>query len=345
MKPINPSSVSPTTRKVAAVLLTSLVAGMAAQASTDYGPAIWRPACDGKWYTTGYGHKFCVLHDMEGYYAYEVSPNSGLRGCGTGVSCHYAVNGKKDATSDYPAGEVTQFVRDAYYPWHARCWNQHSTGVEHEGFRSNPAWFTTEMYDATAALHVNLCNKFGIPKDRNHLVGHDEKSRSAWVSYANANLGVNATCNTHNDPGPYWDWTRLMNLINPPPPTGVTVDNSNAGFSVTGTWATGSSSTDKYGADYRYHSTAAVSEPAQWLAGVSGTKTVSAWWAQGSNRSATAAYHVYHSGGTTVVNVNQQANGGKWNSLGSFSMTTGKVLLSVWTATGYIVVADAIKWQ
>jgi len=127
--------------------------------------------------------------------------------------------------------------------------------------------------------------------------------------------------------------------------TSVIVDNSDSGFSVTGTWATGTSSTDKYGTDYRYHSTAAVSEPAQWLASVSGTRNVAAWWAQGSNRSATAAYHVYHSGGTTIVTVNQQANGGKWNSLGNFDMTTGKVLLSVWTATGYIVVADAIKWQ
>jgi hypothetical protein len=139
--------------------------------------------------------------------------------------------------------------------------------------------------------------------------------------------------------------TGVMNRKNGTPAPSVIVDNTSGGFSVTGSWATGSSSTDKYGADYRYHSTAAVSEPAQWLASVSGTKNVAAWWAQGSNRSATGAYHVYHSGGTTVVNVNQQANGGKWNSLGNFSMTTGKVLLSCWTATGFIVVADAIKWQ
>src|SRR5205823_372476 len=34
----------------------------------------------------------------------------------------------------------------------------------------------------------------------------------------------------------------------------VIVDNSDAGFSVVGTWTTGTSATDKYGADYRYHS-------------------------------------------------------------------------------------------
>ncbi len=135
-----------------------------------------------------------------------------------------------------------------------------------------------------------------------------------------------------------------------PPPTTVIVDNSSAGFSVVGTsWASGSSSTDKYGSDYRYHSTEAISEPAQWTATLGTTKTyaVSAWWPQGSNRSTTAAYHITHAGGTTVVNVNQQANGGKWNALGSWSMNAGSnhVQLSCWTATGFIVVADAIQWQ
>ena len=126
------------------------------------------------------------------------------------------------------------------------------------------------------------------------------------------------------------------------------VDNSSAGFSVTGTWATGSSSTDKYGADYRYHSTAPISEPAQWTTtlNTSGSWNVWAWWPQGANRSTSASYVVTHAGGTTTVNVNQQLNGGKWNLLGTWNMSgTVNVKLSCWTATGAIVVADAIKWD
>jgi hypothetical protein len=284
---------------------------------------------------------FFVVHDMEGYYLTGIAY---IQRCDISVSIHYAINGKVDTSSDAAPGEVSQLVRDAHYAWHARCWNNHSIGTEHEGFMNNPAWFTPQMYTASAALTKAKAEKYAFAKDRNHIVGHNAETVSGWAAYASANLGIDPWCNTHGDPGPYWDWTGYMNLINPPA-SSVIVDNSNAGFSVTGTWAAGSSSTDKYGADYRYHSTAAVSQPAQWLANVSGTKNVAAWWAQGSNRSATAGYHVYHSGGTTVVNVNQQVNGGKWNSLGNFSMTTGKVLLSVWTATGYIVVADAIKWQ
>ena len=130
--------------------------------------------------------------------------------------------------------------------------------------------------------------------------------------------------------------------------TTVTVDNSSGGFSVTGTWATSSSSTDKYGADYRYHSTAAVSEPAAWSGNLSasGNYSAQAWWPQGSNRSTTAPYIVYHGSGSTTVNVNQQINGGKWNALGTFSMSGGanQIKLSCWTGTGFVVVADAVRW-
>ena len=133
------------------------------------------------------------------------------------------------------------------------------------------------------------------------------------------------------------------------PSTSLIVDNAGAGFSIVGAWSTGSSSTDKYGADYRYHSTEAVSEPATWTTTLGSTKTwsVYAWWPQGSNRSTTAPYIVYHDAGSTTVNKNQQANGGAWNLLGSWTMSAGtaQTKLSCWTTTGFVVVADAVKWQ
>jgi hypothetical protein len=180
---------------------------MAAQASTDYGPAAWNPLPN--YYTSGSGHKFHVVHDMEGYYhsVYTVLKNQGL-------SVHYATNGKKDSSTDANSGAISQFVRDAHYGIHARCWNTHSTGTEHEGFASNPAWFTEEQYVASAGITAHLSAVFGWAKDRNHVVGHNAKSSSAWVSYASSSLGVDGTCNTHSDPGPYWDWTHYMALVN-----------------------------------------------------------------------------------------------------------------------------------
>ena len=85
-------------------LILGALAGVSAYASTDYGPAIYRPmsGCS-KWYTTGSGHKFVVCHDMEGYY---LSSIAYLQRCDISVSVHYAVNGKVDNSSDAQPGEV-----------------------------------------------------------------------------------------------------------------------------------------------------------------------------------------------------------------------------------------------
>lgn len=130
------------------------------------------------------------------------------------------------------------------------------------------------------------------------------------------------------------------------PVSDIIVDNTSGSFSVTGTWATGSSSTDKYGTDYRYHSTANVTDAALWKPALpNGNYTVYAWWPQGSNRSTTAPYTVRHNFVSTVVNENQQANGGKWNSLGTYNFINGDwVNLTCNTTTGFNVMADAIKF-
>lgn len=132
----------------------------------------------------------------------------------------------------------------------------------------------------------------------------------------------------------------------PAPVTEVIVDNQAATY--VGTWAVGSSSADKYGADYHFRSTAAVSEPATFTGNITaGSKGVYAWWPAGANRSATAPFIVAHAGGTTTVSKNQQVSGGSWQHLGTWSFNAGNntVKLSCWTTTGFVVVADAVKWQ
>jgi len=127
----------------------------------------------------------------------------------------------------------------------------------------------------------------------------------------------------------------------------IIVDNNSGSFSVVGSWATGTSSTDKYGSDYRYHSTQAVSEPATWAPSGLTTRNyaVYAWWPAGTNRSTAAPYLINHNSGQANVKVNQQINGGKWNLLGTYALSAGKtVQLSCWAPSGYNVMADAIKF-
>ena len=197
---------------------------LAAWAQPDYAPATWTPPGCTKWYTTGSGHQFCVIHDIEGYY---LSAVSYLNNCNkdtngnwiVAASVNYLVNGVQNGPGenqpgDSVAGAITQSVRESNYAWHATCWNRYMFGTEHEGFVSNPAWFTEAMYQSSAALHRHLCDTYGIPKDRNHIIGHDEKKNASWVSWMNANYpAIDPTCNTHTDPGVFWDWPHFMALI------------------------------------------------------------------------------------------------------------------------------------
>ena len=195
------------------VLTLGLLAGVTAvQASTDYAPAIWRSAYANHWYTSGYGHRFMVEHDMEGYYASTISY---IQRSTTSVSVTFCVNGKKDTSTDYAAGEITQMVREAYYSWQARCWNKYAHGTEHEGFVSNPAWFTEALYQTSGLATRHICDKYSLPKDRNHVIGHDQKRISAWKTWMTSQGYSTAfqTCNTHTDPGAYWNWTHFMDIV------------------------------------------------------------------------------------------------------------------------------------
>ncbi len=85
---------------------------------------------------------------------------------------------------------------------------------------------------------------------------------------------------------------------------------------------------------------------------------VYAWWVDGPNRATNAPYTIYYADMETsedcypvvivseTVRVNQQANGGQWNLLGTYPFadgTSGYVVLSD-DANDYVV-ADAIKWE
>lgn len=335
------NSKSLTFLKHSALALGAVSATTAVQGSADYGPAIWNPPCNANYYTSGYGHKFYVIHDMEGYY---LSTISYFKGCGfTGASVHYLTNGKQDSTSDAPAGEITQMVSEANYAWHARCWNQHSTGTEHEGFANNPAWYTDAQYQASAGITAHVATKFGYAKDRNHIVGHGEKSTPGWSTWASANLGIDPNCNSHTDPGPYWDWTKYMGMVN-----GGSVTIIDDSPTVSANWITGTSAANKYGADYHYRSTAAVSDAATFNTTLpsAGTYTVYVWYPEGSNRSTTTPYIISTAAGSTTVSVNQQITGGQWVNQGAYSMNSGAntIKVSCWTTAGFVVIADAVKW-
>ncbi len=139
------------------------------------------------------------------------------------------------------------------------------------------------------------------------------------------------------------------------PTTGLVVDSNNANndstkatFTHSANWIVGAN-TGFYGNNYLYANTQAVSDPAvfSFYMAAAGTRTIDAWWVAGSNRATSAPFVIINSNGVNLgtVNVNQQLNGSRWNTLGTYNFTAGwnKVQLSRWTTAGTVVVADAIQ--
>jgi N-acetyl-anhydromuramyl-L-alanine amidase AmpD len=142
--------------------------------------------------------KYIVIHDTEGSYQSSID---WFQNPASYVAAHYLIR-----SSD---GEVTQMVKNEDVAWHAGNWymNMHSIGVEHEGFASEGAtWYTETMYRTSAKLVRYLADKYHVPLDRQHIVGHEQ--------YHRATPGTVATM--HTDPGPYWDWEHYMELLQAP---------------------------------------------------------------------------------------------------------------------------------
>jgi subtilisin family serine protease len=140
------------------------------------------------------------------------------------------------------------------------------------------------------------------------------------------------------------------------PGSEVVIDNDNARndtskfyFQASTNWIVSASNAGFYGTNYHYASTQAVSDGASFYfyLPAAATRTVEAWWTTSSNRSTTAPFVVYDAAGTELgrTSVNQQLNGARWNVLGTYNFTAGwnRVVLSRWTTSGYVVVADAVR--
>jgi N-acetyl-anhydromuramyl-L-alanine amidase AmpD len=187
----------------------------------DYPSAKWNPAYAGNFGTDLIAQKFVVIHDVEGSY---LGCISWFQNPSAQVSAHFVLNSNPfgvnstthapNGSSDAPVGEVTQMVEEKYRAWHVGCWNSYMIGIEHEGYYNVSGWYTQECYQSSSNLVSYLCKKYNIPRDRYHIIGHQEWQNAAWKNWvAVTGLGFDPTCNTHVDPGANWDWKSFMSLI------------------------------------------------------------------------------------------------------------------------------------
>lgn len=142
--------------------------------------------------------RYIVIHNTEGSYDGTIR---WFQDPAAKVSAHYVVRSRD--------GHVTQMVRGRDVAWQAGNWyvNAHSIGIEQEGWATEGAtWYTDAMYRSTARLVKHLAAKYGVPLDRQHIIGHD-------VVPATVPANVRGM---HWDPGPYWDWARFFRLLGRP---------------------------------------------------------------------------------------------------------------------------------
>ncbi|MEV0522452.1 N-acetylmuramoyl-L-alanine amidase [Streptomyces sp. NPDC050439] len=176
---------------VPAALLPATRATARPQA-VDYPLAEWVPASSSNYTAANrpstYPVDYVVVHVTQETYAdtLAIFQNSAKK-----VSAHYVVRSKD--------GHVAQCVRERNVGWHAGNWdyNTRSIGIEHEGWVDQPEYFTDAMYEQSALLTSAICDTYDIPKDREHIIGHVEVPGA-----------------DHTDPGPHWDWTRYIRLVN-----------------------------------------------------------------------------------------------------------------------------------
>ena len=153
-------------------------------------PVIWR-AADPDNYTAATRRprdiNRIVIHVTQGSWAGSVNwfqnPNAA-------VSAHFVVRSRD--------GRIAQCVGSRSIAWHAGNWriNEHSIGIEHEGYVDDASWFTDEMFHSSAKLVAYLHGRWGIPLDRDHIIGHNEVPGS-----------------DHTDPGKWWWWSHYMKLV------------------------------------------------------------------------------------------------------------------------------------
>ncbi|MCU0433104.1 MAG: N-acetylmuramoyl-L-alanine amidase [Bacteroidia bacterium] len=192
--------------------------------SPDYGPALWTQAASCNFSSRNSVVISAVtIHTVQGSYAGCIS---WFQNCAAGVSAHYVVR-----SSD---GQVTQMVLEAQKAWHVGTENPYTVGIEHEGYVTNPAWYTTAMYQSSADLTRDICVDNNINPMRTGFW--------PWLAttyYNQSSIPGNCTRvkghqhfpnQTHSDPGVNWNWNRYYQLINNTLPAATVYSTATGNF-------------------------------------------------------------------------------------------------------------------
>ena len=174
--------------------------------TSEYGPAIWNPTPSCNYSSRGgTAISAVVIHTTQGTYGGAIS---WAKNCSSNISFHYIVR-----SSD---GQITQMLLEAKKGWHARTANPYTIGIEHEGYVNNPSsWYTNAMYNSSAALVRDITQSgYGILPTRTYFGPGTTGTSVTLGSCVKIKGHQHYPAQSHNDPGPGWNWKKYYLLIN-----------------------------------------------------------------------------------------------------------------------------------
>jgi N-acetyl-anhydromuramyl-L-alanine amidase AmpD len=199
---------------------------MRAPASADYAAALWNPAASCNYSSrSGTAISAVTIHDVEGTYSGCIG---WFQNCNASVSAHYVLR-----SSD---GQVTQMVLESNKAWHVGSENPYTIGLEHEGYVNQASWYTNAMYVGSANLVRDITQSgYGINPLRTYYgPGCSGSATQCGLGACTKIKGHQMFPNqSHNDPGPNWNWAKYYLLINNSP-TISTVTTASGTFTDNG---------------------------------------------------------------------------------------------------------------
>ncbi|NPA34553.1 MAG: hypothetical protein GXO48_06480, partial [Chlorobi bacterium] len=197
-----------------------LLAGPSCTNVPQYPPAIWDPADPSNYSYRSTSPTHIVIHTIQGRY---ISAINWFKNPNANASTHYVISSW---------GEITQMVCEEDKAWHARSANSYTIGYEHEGYVSDPVWYTDTMYGTSAALTRDVCQDWGIPRVRVAWFPWAATTNYASASRPGSCVKIKGHQHypgqSHTDPGANWDWEFYFRKINGLP-ANITVYTSSTG--------------------------------------------------------------------------------------------------------------------
>jgi len=229
---------------------------------------------------------------------------------------------------------------------------------------ADAVWFRYIPGNIPPTAHIDsILPSPADPCEAVEFAGHGEDSDGTVVTYSwssnidgylsDANIfstaslseGIHTISFEVQDNNGAWSEPAAETLVIGEAPVEVIIDNLDAETSQTGTWQV-SGAAEPYeensfwsrdGSTFSWH----------FIAPQSGEYEMSMWWTEWSSRSTNVPVDIEHSEGTDRVYINQQQNGGQWNSIETYYFNSDTSYTITVTSQPYpsSTCADAVKFN